>query len=48
MLFGTWSITCGSDGKESACSGFDPWVRRIPSLEKGTANQSSILAWKIP
>ena len=26
--------------------GFDPWVGKI--LEKGTATQSSILAWRIP
>ena len=26
--------------------GFDRWVRKI--LEKGTATQSSILAWRIP
>ena len=28
-------------------SRFDPWVGKIP-LEKGKANHSSILAWRIP
>ena len=27
---------------------FDPWVRKIPSLEEGVATHSSILAWRIP
>ena len=40
----------GSEGKESAChageSGLMPGLGR--SLEKGTATQSSILAWRIP
>ena len=26
---------------------FNPWVRKIP-LEKGTATNSSTLAWRIP
>ena len=42
--------SCGSDGKESACSVVD--LGSIPdlgrSLEKGMATQSSILAWRIP
>ena len=40
----------GSDGKESACNAGD-WVRSLGQedpLEKGMANHSSILAWKIP
>ena len=43
-----------SSGKEPACQcrghkrcGFDPWVGKIP-LEEGTANQHSILVWRIP
>ena len=40
----------GSDGKESACNAGD--LGSIPglgrSLEKGTATQTSILAWRIP
>ena len=40
----------GSDGKESACNTED--LGSIPglgrSLEKGTATQTSILAWRIP
>ena len=47
----------GSDGNESACDGFDPWVGfylgSIPRgwedpLEEGVAANSSILAWGIP
>ena len=41
----------GLNGKESPCNaggpGFDPWVGKIP-LEKRTATNSSILAWRIP
>ena len=41
----------GSDGKESAYNAGDlgqiPWGWE-DSLEKGMANQSSILAWKTP
>ena len=37
----------GSDGKESACSVGDPWVRRVPP-EKGMATHYSILARRIP
>ena len=36
----------GSDGKESACSAGDPGQE--DPLEKGTATNSSILAWRIP
>ena len=43
-------FTGGSDGKESACSAGDPgsipWWGR--SLDKGTATNSSIHAWRIP
>ena len=35
----------GSDGKESACSAGDPGQE--DPLEKGTATNSSILAWRI-
>ena len=41
---------CGSAGKESACNAGD-WVQSLGSkdlLEKGKANHSSILAWRIP
>ena len=48
---GSWGFPGDSDGKESACdardSGFNPWVGKIP-WEKGMANHSSILAWRIP
>ena len=41
---------CGSDGKESAFNAAD--LGSVPgsgrSLEKGMANHSSTLAWKIP
>ena len=36
----------GSDGKESACSAGDPGQE--DPLKKGTAINSSILAWRIP
>ena len=32
---------------EGVRPGFDPWVEKVP-LEKGTANHSSILVWRIP
>ena len=42
-------FSCGSAGKESACSAGDlgsiPWLGRSP--EKGRATHSSILAWRI-
>ena len=40
----------GSDGKESACTTGDPWVRplgREDPLEKGMTTHSSILTWRI-
>ena len=44
------ALPCGSDGKESACNAGD--LGSIPGLEdlleKGMANHTSILAWKIP
>ena len=50
FLFYNGVFPCGSAGKESACNvgdqGLTPVLGR--SLEKGTATQSSILAWRIP
>ena len=44
------SLTNGSDGKESACNAGDPGsiLSWEDPLEKETATQSSILAWRIP
>jgi len=48
-----WGFPGGTSGKEPTCQcrrrkrhGFDPELRI--SLEEGMANQSSILAWRIP
>ena len=39
-------VSCGSDGKESACNARD--LGQEDPLEKGMATHSSILAWIIP
>jgi len=47
---GILGFSCGSAGKESACSVGD-WVRSLgweDPLEKGKATHSSILAWRVP
>ena len=50
-----WGLPGGANGKESAYQWrrpkgcvFNPWVRKIHSLEEKMATHSNILAWKIP
>ena len=50
-----WGFPGGASGKESACQCrrpkgcvFNPWVRKIHSLEEKMATHPSILAWKTP
>ena len=44
------SLPGGSEGKESACNAGDPGqsLGREDPLEKGMANRSSVLAWRLP
>ena len=44
-------LSCGSDGKESACNAIETWVQSLSweeALEDSVATYSSILAWRIP
>ena len=45
-----WGFPGGSDGKESACNVEDPGqsLGLEDPLEKGMANHSTILAWRVP
>ena len=49
-VLGPWGFPCDSAGKKSACNAGDlAWIPGLGrSLEKGKANHSSILAWRIP